>query len=611
MNEQQVSRKHPVPQNVMDVEFKLIGSLTLRQFLFIFVAALFSFLLFKSVRPIPLNILAALLAFGSGAAIAFVPLEERGLDQWVISFITAIISPTQRVWKKMPSPPTYLLGDYADIVTSEILSLAPVKSRAKLRDYLQRVEEQEEEKDLLLEQKEEEFFKKLGLSEIDTTTSQPIPQKPSPTGKEAGRTHLLKKATGKPVLTPKPVPQMRATPEKAEIEKMVEKEINKPQLATTRIIKETPLIKIRGPERQDEFIPAIKNIEPRKLNESLLSNAPGMQGEIILPIRGEVVIEPELQKKGEKALKEEIQTTALLRDLKETIDAARDSLTSIRQQAKTGAVPTTPSQTPPPERADNLFSSPEFQRSQIQSQLRQFTTQLSGLKEEQRKGKTNLEKTITYYEQQINGLKEQLEKTQSAPDESKNVKQAEDKLSELQKQSRILQHQLESVQKTLSTLKEQTKNGQNVEKESFIQQQQILLDQLVANKQDYENKIEMIMQQLKKRVQATPQKQARTAVSKGKESGSTPFTATQPNTIYGTVRARDGHLVENAVIIIKNTDGEPIRALKTNTLGQFKTNTPMPNNTYRIEVTREGLTFNPVEVVLQGGVIGEIEIIET
>ncbi|PIS12639.1 hypothetical protein COT69_02950, partial [candidate division WWE3 bacterium CG09_land_8_20_14_0_10_39_24] len=41
MNEEQTAhRQHPVPQNIMSVEFKLVGDLTVRQFMYLIIGGI-------------------------------------------------------------------------------------------------------------------------------------------------------------------------------------------------------------------------------------------------------------------------------------------------------------------------------------------------------------------------------------------------------------------------------------------------------------------------------------------------------------------------------------------------------------------------------------------
>lgn len=129
-------RKHPVPQNVMDVEFKVVGDLTVRQLMYLFAGGILVYILLKSGLPGFWRWALMISSGGLSIAVAFVPFQERGLDRWLISFTKGIIAPNQRVWKKSYAPPIYFISDYAEIIKNEIMTLTPAKSRSKLDEYL-------------------------------------------------------------------------------------------------------------------------------------------------------------------------------------------------------------------------------------------------------------------------------------------------------------------------------------------------------------------------------------------------------------------------------------------------------------------------------------------
>ncbi|MBI4035675.1 PrgI family protein [Candidatus Daviesbacteria bacterium] len=93
---------HPIPQNVTSFQFKLVGDMTLKQFVYLASGvgmAYLIFVLFAANLPFiswPFIILFTLL----GVAFAFLPIESRPLDHWLAAFLTAIYSPTKRIWKK-------------------------------------------------------------------------------------------------------------------------------------------------------------------------------------------------------------------------------------------------------------------------------------------------------------------------------------------------------------------------------------------------------------------------------------------------------------------------------------------------------------------------------
>jgi hypothetical protein len=93
---------HPIPQNVTSFQFKLVGDMTLKQFIYLAIGSVIAYILFVALAPIyplvawPLIILSASL----GVAFAFLPIASRPLDYWLKAFLRAIYSPTKRVWKK-------------------------------------------------------------------------------------------------------------------------------------------------------------------------------------------------------------------------------------------------------------------------------------------------------------------------------------------------------------------------------------------------------------------------------------------------------------------------------------------------------------------------------
>jgi hypothetical protein len=69
-------------------------------------------------------------------------------------------------------------------------------------------------------------------------------------------------------------------------------------------------------------------------------------------------------------------------------------------------------------------------------------------------------------------------------------------------------------------------------------------------------------------------------------------------------------LLPNLIITVKDKDGVPVRALKSNKLGQFAASTPLSNGVYIIEVedAKHTYDFNRIEVALSGNVLPPLEI---
>jgi len=91
---------HPIPQQISSYQFRLVGDMTLKQFFQLGGGALFAILFYAShLIPIvkwPLVIF----SFALGAALAFLPFEERPLSRWIVAFFRSVYSPTIFNWKK-------------------------------------------------------------------------------------------------------------------------------------------------------------------------------------------------------------------------------------------------------------------------------------------------------------------------------------------------------------------------------------------------------------------------------------------------------------------------------------------------------------------------------
>src|SRR3989344_8188873 len=97
--------QHPVPQNVTTFQFRLIGDMTIKQFGYLAGGVILAYISYKLPLPFfftwPMVIVFALGGFG----FAFVPIEERPMDVWVLSFLKSIYSPTEYVWQRLPPKP--------------------------------------------------------------------------------------------------------------------------------------------------------------------------------------------------------------------------------------------------------------------------------------------------------------------------------------------------------------------------------------------------------------------------------------------------------------------------------------------------------------------------
>lgn len=81
-----------------------------------------------------------------------------------------------------------------------------------------------------------------------------------------------------------------------------------------------------------------------------------------------------------------------------------------------------------------------------------------------------------------------------------------------------------------------------------------------------------------------------------------------PNMVVGMVTNLEGKIIEGAIVEIQDEKGNPTRVLKTNSLGQFKTTTPMANGKYLVITEKEHYNFDRVNINLTGKIVEPIKI---
>jgi hypothetical protein len=95
-------RQHAIPQNILDVEFKLFTKFTLKEFAYLAIGlgfgGLMIYLTVSQVIPGVLGIPVFILSSGIGIFLGLVPINDQDADVFIKNYINAINNPTQRVW---------------------------------------------------------------------------------------------------------------------------------------------------------------------------------------------------------------------------------------------------------------------------------------------------------------------------------------------------------------------------------------------------------------------------------------------------------------------------------------------------------------------------------
>src|SRR5258708_5692511 len=182
--------QHPIPQDVTGFQFKLIGTMTVKQFGYVasgvVMAVILYYLPLNSAFGILLKVLLVPLFGASGVIIAFVPLEGRPIDVMSTNFVKALFSPNQYIYHRQGRKLSF---------STVTVTKAPVskKPQGKNPNHLTNTTDHHNEKEeklqaLLLsshnqtnndlDKKETAFLNTLSLPTAQSAPSQPHPAVP-------------------------------------------------------------------------------------------------------------------------------------------------------------------------------------------------------------------------------------------------------------------------------------------------------------------------------------------------------------------------------------------------------------------------------------------------
>lgn len=157
--------QHPIPQQISSYQFKLVGDMTLKQFFQVAGGVVIS-LIFYSTPLHPIIKWPLILFFaGLGAAMAFLPFQERPLEKWIIAFFRSIYSPTLYTWKKTEKPLVF----YTEEAVVPAITAVPTSNTAQTTD----------KNTTNLEEAEKSFLSKIGGLWNVSSTSATTPVQPT------------------------------------------------------------------------------------------------------------------------------------------------------------------------------------------------------------------------------------------------------------------------------------------------------------------------------------------------------------------------------------------------------------------------------------------------
>lgn len=587
----QSNRQHPVPQNIMDVEFKIIGDLTMRQFAYLMVSGLsayLSYLLVFGIFKWPSVVAFVLLGLG----LAFVPIEERGLDEWIVNFFRAINTPTQKIWRKEPQLPTAFLYDNIAVVKQEMITLAPTSSRRKLEEYLRYKGDDGKEDPLDIPErayamKVREAYPYASVNSPSSNVgvmledSIPVKEELPKIEKEIEieKKNEIEKDTnfidsGRGIETK----QVSVGLEK-EVPKEISKEVSKEEskdvfnlgiqpkpenIKTTSVAAPIQIIKRKVPEKETFTLP--KRFETKDIGYGYRPITPDMHsgrkfvnlvpssGELILPIRGEKTL-----KTSEDLLNEE--------NLDQKAKKLNELLDRIRKEEGLGK---------------NIPKKIDVPVAVIKSEITS---------------------------------EEKIEKPSESRPEEMPVAKTDVKLDVKEKAVGVvneLETQNEELSSEIQRLKGQIERGKSMSLNTSTQEQ--LLKRLEMQKEkialSYAD-LQQQFQELQKKLEEKDSQISETGFN-AKVKRIIPSLTNEINVVSGLVRDSEDKLIPNVLMIIKNMRGEAVRAFKTNSMGQFVVSTPLQNGTYTLEVSptnKLNLTFGIIPIEVKGEIISPLDVV--
>ncbi|MCL6096890.1 MAG: PrgI family protein [Patescibacteria group bacterium] len=189
----------------------------------------------------------------------------------------------------------------------------------------------------------------------------------------------------------------------------------------------------------------------------------------------------------------------------------------------------------------------------------------------------------------------------------------------LRKEAQILQQQLAEAK-----AEETSKSGSEEYQQAHLKVLELenLLNDTTKQKQVLERQIAELQKKLANEnknvyspsIAQAPKKETQNVRSipqgLGKSIG-LPISPEFPNLVTGIVKDPRGNPLANILVEIKDADGNPVRAFKTNPLGQFASATPINNGTYTIEFEdpKEENKFDIIQFSATGQIILPIEVI--
>jgi hypothetical protein len=221
-----------------------------------------------------------------------------------------------------------------------------------------------------------------------------------------------------------------------------------------------------------------------------------------------------------------------------------------------------------------------------------------------------------------------VEEHDASLDEKRLQKLEEEKKEEAAKHT--LEQKAEQIKHDLDVAKLKEQQQKNVQTALLAHQKALELENQLQEALVAKKELEDRLLQLSKKVNSKPGKEVfeatdakeperketqnvrRIPKSMGTKVGLPPASDV-PNVIIGIIKDSRGNILPNILVEIKDKAGHPVRAFKTNMLGQFASATPLSIGTFTIDFEDpQGVhKFDSVALNVKGEIIQPLEVIST
>lgn len=192
----------------------------------------------------------------------------------------------------------------------------------------------------------------------------------------------------------------------------------------------------------------------------------------------------------------------------------------------------------------------------------------------------------------------------SYPTEPLPTKEELGKTVNLAREAQQLQMKIIQTERTLSQIKEQAQKPSPIPVDYSQQVNKALSDlqNLVSQASDVKGQIQKVQAPAAAVTEPISREKVKVVISPLHKQTTVALT-TFPNVINGIAKDKEGNYLEGVVAVIYDKEGLPVRALKTNKLGQFTGSTPLSNGTYTLELEKDNFTFDVLQIELTGEVL--------